>query len=98
MPRLPLSVDTISKVKNSRLFDHDILCGKSPQAQKPQFCPVCDIGAEACSDCRFYREDYKLASEGRFPTNYEEIRKFLVSKRYETLDFSPSNIGQICYN
>jgi hypothetical protein len=86
MPRMPLSVDTISKVKNSRLFDHDILCGKSPRAQKPRFCPVCDTGAEACSDCRFYREDYKLASEGRFPTNYEQIRKFLVSKRYETLE------------
>ena len=86
IPRLPLSEDAISKVKNSRLFDHDILCGKSPRAQKPPFCPVCDTGAEACSDCRFYREDYKLASEGRFPTNYEQIRRFLVSKRYETLE------------
>lgn len=27
-----------------------------------------------------------MASEGRFPTNYDQIRRLLISKRYETLE------------
>jgi hypothetical protein len=85
IPRLPLNENTISKIKSSRTFAHDTLCGKSPRVQKPSFCPVCDTGAEACSDCRFYREDSKLAAEGRFPSNYDQIRRLLIAKRYETI-------------
>jgi hypothetical protein len=82
IPRLPLAQDTISKVKNSRSFAHEIPCARSPRAQKPAFCPVCDTEAEACSDCRFYREDYKLAAEGRFPTNYEQIIRSSFDPRF----------------
>jgi hypothetical protein len=87
IPRFPLKEDTVSKVKNGRNFSHEVLCGRSPPAQKPPFCPVCDTGSSpACSDCQFYRQDSKLAYSGKLPPNYEQIRKTLFRKRYMILE------------
>jgi hypothetical protein len=64
VPRFPLSEDWIDKVKNDRKFAYEILCGGRPHAQKPAFCPVCDRAGESSFDCKFYREDSKLALQG----------------------------------
>ncbi len=45
VPRFPITEDTIAKVKGGRNFSHEVLCGRSPPAKKPLFCPVCDTGA-----------------------------------------------------
>jgi len=88
IPRFPIKEDTINKVKEGRNFSHEILCGRSPPAKKPQFCPVCDTGSSlpACTDCQFYRQDSKLANSGKIPPNYEQIRKTLFRKRYMVLE------------
>jgi hypothetical protein len=86
VPRIPLNPARIQKLKNDRMFAHEVLCGRSPKVQKPAFCPVCNTGAEGCSDCRFYREDSLLAYEGRLPDNYNQIRKLLLNKRYRILE------------
>jgi hypothetical protein len=88
IPRFPVKEDTINKVKEGRNFSHEILCGRSPPAKKPQFCPVCDTGSSlpACTDCQFYRQDSKLAYSGKIPPNYEQIRKTLFRKRYMVLE------------
>ena len=87
IPRFPLKEDTIAKVKDGRNFSHEILCGRSPPAKKPQFCPVCDTGSSpTCTDCQFYRQDTKLAFSGKLPPNYEQIRKTLFRKRYMVLE------------
>ena len=92
-PRLPLKQDIISKVKNDRTFAHAVLCGKRPHTQKPAFCPVCDRdddnnnnNGDSSSDCRFYREDSMLASQGLLPSNYANIRAHLIKRRYLVLD------------
>jgi hypothetical protein len=86
IPRFPLGEDWINKVKNDRKFAYEILCGGRPHAQKPAFCPVCDRAGESSFDCRFYREDSKLALQGNLPVNYANIRKLLVKRRYLVLD------------
>lgn len=87
VPRFPLKEDHINKVKEARNFSHEILCGRSPPAQKPKFCPVCDVGTSAaCADCQFYREDSKLAYAGKLPPNYEQIRRTLFRKRYMIME------------
>jgi hypothetical protein len=85
-PRLPLKQDSIDKVKNDRRFAHDVLCGGIPYAQKPAFCPVCDMDGESSSDCRFYREDSKMAIQGSLPPSYSKIRRHLIKRRYLVLD------------
>jgi hypothetical protein len=86
-PRLPLKQETIDKVKSDRKFAHDVLCGGIPYAQKPAFCPVCDRdGQSSSSDCRFYREDSKMALQGSLPANYAKIRRHLIKRRYLVLD------------
>ncbi|MFZ0896072.1 MAG: hypothetical protein WAZ77_16370, partial [Candidatus Nitrosopolaris sp.] len=67
-------------------FAHEILCGGRPPAQKPAFCPVCDRDGDSSSDCRFYREDSRLAREGSLPVDYAKIRRLLVARRYLVLD------------
>jgi hypothetical protein len=87
VPRLPVKEDTIDRVKEGRNFSHEVLCGRSPPAKKPQFCPVCDTGASpSCDDCQFYREDSRLAYEGKHPPNYQLIRKTLFRKRYMVME------------
>ncbi len=86
IPRFPLGEDWINKVKNDRKFAYEILCGGRPHAQKPAFCPVCDRDGESSFDCRFYREDSKLALQGNLPVNYANIRRLLVKRRYLVLD------------
>jgi hypothetical protein len=86
IPHFPLSEDWINKVKNDRKFAYDILCGEKPYAQKPVFCPVCDRDGESSFDCKFYREDSKLAIQGNLPIDYANIRKLLVKRRYLVLD------------
>jgi hypothetical protein len=86
IPRFPLSEDWIEKVKNDRKFAYEILCGGRPHAQKPAFCPVCDKGSESSFDCRFYREDSKLALQGNLPIDYANIRRLLLKRRYLVLD------------
>jgi hypothetical protein len=87
IPRLPLKEDTINKVKDGRNFSHETLCGRSPPAKKPPFCPICDTGSSpSCNDCQFYRQDSKLAYSGKIPPNYEQIRKTLFRKRYMILE------------
>jgi len=86
IPLFPLSEDWIDKVKNDRKFAYEILCGGRPHAQKPAFCPVCDRAGESSFDCRFYREDSKLALQGNLPIGYANIRKLLVKRRYLVLD------------
>jgi hypothetical protein len=86
IPRFPLPAHTIDKVKSDRRFDHEVLSGRSPPAKKPVFCPVCDTGAEACSDCRFYREDTALAYQGRLPDNYRRVRGLTLATRNRILE------------
>jgi hypothetical protein len=86
IPLSPLNEDWIDKVKNDRKFAYEILCGGRPYAQKPAFCPVCDRAGESSFDCRFYREDSKLALQGNLPIDYANIRKLLVKRRYLVLD------------
>ena len=47
---------------------------------------MCDRAGESSFDCRFYREDSKLALQGNLPVNYANIRKLLVKRRYLVLD------------
>lgn len=86
IPRFPLPYHVIDKVKIDRQFDHETLCGRSPPVRKPALCPVCDTGAEACSDCRFYREDTALAYQGRLPENYRKIRDQMLATRYRIME------------
>jgi hypothetical protein len=87
IPRPPIKEKTINVVKDARNFSHEVLCGRSPPAIKPQFCPVCDAGSShACLDCQFYREDSKLAYAGKLPPNYEQIRRTLFKKRYMIME------------
>jgi PD-(D/E)XK nuclease superfamily len=85
MPRLPIPEKHITKIKNDRFFAHQVLCGNYVRAEKPRFCPVCDTNAEGCSDCRFYREDAKMAFAGQLPDNYRKITGQLFSNRYKVL-------------
>ena len=87
IPRFPIKEQTIDKVKDGRNFSHEILCGRSPPAKKPKFCPVCDIGSSpACNDCQFYRQDSSLAHTGKLPPNYEQLRKTFFRKRYMIME------------
>jgi hypothetical protein len=87
IPRFPIKEQTIDKVKDGRNFSHEILCGRSPPAKKPQFCPVCDIGSSpVCDDCQFYRKDSSLAYSGNIPDNYDKIRKTFFRKRYKIIE------------
>jgi hypothetical protein len=85
-PRMPLKRESIDKVKNDRKFAHDVLCGGTPYAQKPAFCPICDRDGESSSDCHFYREDSRMARQGTLPPNYDKIRRHLIKRRYLVLD------------
>jgi PD-(D/E)XK nuclease superfamily len=85
MPRLPISEKHLAKVKNDRFYAHQVLCGNYVRAEKPQFCPVCDTNAEGCSDCRFYREDSRMAFAGQLPDNYRKITGQLFGNRYKVL-------------
>ena len=87
IPRFPIPPEKVDKLKNDRQFDHETLCGRSPHVQKPPFCPVCDTGAEGCSDCRFYREDTLLAYQGRLPENYRRVRGQLLAPRYRIVEY-----------
>jgi hypothetical protein len=86
IPRFPIPQSVIDKLKSDRQFDHETLCGRSPHVTKPAFCPVCDTGAEGCSDCRFYREDTALAYQGRFPENYRKVRGQVLATRYRIME------------
>jgi hypothetical protein len=85
-PRLPIADKDIDKVKKDRFFAHQVLCGKYVRAEKPKFCPVCDTNAEGCSDCRFYREDSRMAFAGELPDNYRRITGHLFGNRYKVLE------------
>ena len=85
-PRLPITDKDIDKVKKDRSFAHQVLCGKYVRAEKPKFCPVCDTNAEGCSDCRFYREDSRMAFAGALPDNYRKITGQLFGNRYKVLE------------
>lgn len=86
IPRLPIAEKHIDKVKNDRFFAHQVLCGNYIRAEKPKFCPVCDTNAEGCSDCRFYREDSRMAFAGELPDNYRKITGQLFGNRYKVLE------------
>lgn len=87
IPRFPIKEETINKVKEGRNFSHEILCGRSPPAKKPPFCPVCDTGSSPfCNDCQFYRNDSSLAHSGNIPDNYDKIRKTFFRKRYKIIE------------
>jgi hypothetical protein len=86
IPRLPIPDNQITKVKNDRKFAYDVLSGKYVRAEKPIFCPVCDTEAEGCSDCRFYRQDSKMAFTGQLPDNYRKITGQLFGNRYKVLE------------
>jgi hypothetical protein len=85
-PRLPIADKDIDKVKKDRFFAHQVLCGNYVRAEKPKFCPVCDTNAEGCSDCRFYREDSRMAFAGELPDNYKKITGQLFGNRYKVLE------------
>jgi hypothetical protein len=51
-----------------------------------QFCPICNKGGESSSECQFYRKDSRLAYEGKLPTEYANIRRHLIKRRYLVLD------------
>lgn len=86
MPRLPIQEKHIGKIKEDRLFSYRTLCGEKVYAQKPKFCPVCDTNAEGCSDCRFYRDDARMAFAGQLPDNYRKITGQLFGNRYKILE------------
>lgn len=86
LPRLPIAEIHIDKVKKDRFFAHQVLCGNYVHAEKPNFCPVCDTNAEGCSDCRFYREDSRMAFAGELPDNYRKITGQLFGNRYKVLE------------
>ena len=85
IPRLPLSFETLEKIKTDRKFAYDVLCGNRPRPQRPKFCPVCDNNLESCSDCQFYRKDFTLAYNNKIPDNYREIRGGLLVGRYNAV-------------
>jgi hypothetical protein len=85
-PRLPIADKDIDKVKKDRSFAHQVLCGRYVRAEKPKFCPVCDTNGEGCSDCRFYREDSRMAFAGELPDNYRKITGQLFGNRYKVLE------------
>ncbi len=86
LPRLPIPEKHITKIKDDRSFAHQVLCGKYIRAEKPKFCPVCDTNAEGCSDCRFYREDSRMAFAGELPDNYRRITGQFFGNRYKVLE------------
>lgn len=86
IPRLPIAEKHIDKIKKDRFFAHQVLCGNYVHAEKPKFCPVCDTNAEGCSDCRFYREDSRMAFAGELPDNYRKIAGQLFGNRYKVLE------------
>jgi hypothetical protein len=86
IPRLPIAEKHLEKIKKDRFFAHQVLCGKYVHAEKPKFCPVCDTNAEGCSDCRFYREDSRMAFAGALPDNYRKITGQLFGNRYKVLE------------
>jgi hypothetical protein len=86
LPDLPIQQDWIDKVKNDRQYAYEVLCGGRPHTQKPQFCPICDKGGESSSECQFYRNDSRLACEGKLPLEYARIRAQLIKRRYLVLD------------
>ena len=79
--------DTVTKEKekivDNRNFAYSVLCGQKVHAQKPKFCPVCDNNSEGSKECRFYREDSKLAYEGKLPAQYDKMRRQFYGKRYD---------------
>jgi hypothetical protein len=86
LPDLPIQQDWVDKVKNDRQFAYEVLCGGRPYTQKPKFCPICDKGGESSSECQFYRQDSRLAYEGKLPPEYARIRGQLIKRRYLVLD------------
>jgi hypothetical protein len=86
IPRLPIAEKHLEKIKKDRFFAHQVLCGNYVHAEKPKFCPVCDTNAEGCSDCRFYREDSRMAYAGDLPDNYRKITGQLFGNRYKVLE------------
>jgi len=86
VPRMPIIPDSIIKVKNDREYAHEVLCGRSPPAKKPAFCPVCDTGAAASVECQFYHRDYQASISGMLPENYDKIRRLLIHRRYVTIE------------
>ncbi len=82
IPRIPISVDMLAKVKDDRAYVHEVLCGRNPPTQKPPFCAVCDTGAIKSEECQFYKRDQIASSKGLNPPQYETIRRSLLSRRY----------------
>jgi hypothetical protein len=84
-PRLETINQETQKIITNRNFAYNVLCDIKVRPEKPKFCPVCDTNSEGSKECRFYREDSKLAYEGLLPAQYDKIRKQFYGKRYEIL-------------
>ena len=84
-PKIETVRKEIEKVKNSRKFAHDVLCGRHVRAERPSFCPVCDKGLEGSKECLFYQIDSRLAHEGKLPAQYDKMTKQFFAKRYAIL-------------
>jgi hypothetical protein len=84
-PRLETVEQETQKIIDNRNFAYNVLCDNKVRAQKPKFCPVCDTNSEGSKECQFYREDSRLAYEGKLPAQYDKIRKQFYGKRYDIL-------------
>ncbi|MDE1853281.1 MAG: PD-(D/E)XK nuclease family protein [Thaumarchaeota archaeon] len=83
--RMPPSPMALAKVKQSRSYALNVLSDRSPPAQKPRFCPVCDGCTGPVDDCYFYRYEGKLLREGTLPKPLWNIRRQLMRQAYEVI-------------
>ena len=84
-PKYETVIKEKEKILTNRNFAYSVLCGEKVKTQRPKFCTVCDTNGEGSKECKFYREDSKLAYEGNLPTQYDKMRRQLFGKRYEIL-------------
>ena len=84
-PKIETVNKETQKIIVNREFAYKVLCGNKICAEKPPFCPVCDKDTEGSKDCKFYREDSRLAYEGKLPAQYDKIRKQYYRQRYDII-------------
>ncbi len=84
-PKYETVIKEKEKILANRDFAYSVLCGEKVQAERPTFCTVCDTNGEGSKECRFYREDSKLAYEGNLPAQYDKMRRQFFGKIYEIL-------------
>jgi hypothetical protein len=85
-PKFETVIKEKEKILANRNFAYSVLCGEKVQAERPKFCTVCDTNGEGSKECKFYREDSRLAYEGNLPTQYDKMRRLQKLEQLGTID------------